>query len=84
MGEESAPTGEADEDLTLMLAAETIVETIGPCTQDISNCEIMRTAIANKDAAPDNARAQALRTELAKVACQECAALYLSDVDKQA
>lgn len=71
---------ETTQDPALRLLAESTVEIIGSCTQDIADCEIMRTAIANKNAAPANAEAQAIRTELAKRACSECIACYLSDV----
>ena len=60
--------------------AKEIVEIIGPCTEDVRDCEIMRAAITLKEAGPDNERAQAIRQELAKSACQDCIVAYLADV----
>ena len=60
--------------------ATEIVETLGPCTRDIRTCEIMRTAIFLQNTDPDNTQAQAIRQELAKVACQMCVANFLLDL----
>lgn len=52
---------------------------IGPCTNDVRDCEVMRAAIALKGAEADNERAQGIRQELIKLACQECITAYLTD-----
>lgn len=67
------------------VSAVTVVEMIGPCTGDIADCEIVRAAIANKDAAPDDEiYVQAIRAELAKAACRDCAECYLPNADTEA
>lgn len=60
--------------------AKEIVEIIGPCTRDVNNCEIMRDAMALRNAAPNNSFAQEIRSALAAVACVDCRATYLPDV----
>lgn len=73
----------AAENPTLGLTPAATVEVIGPCTEDIADCEIRRAAIANKDAMPENAHAQAMRAELARVACMDCTACYLPDISAE-
>ncbi len=81
MEHEISKPNETIQDPALRLTAESTVEMIGSCTQDIADCEIMRAAIANKNAEFENKEAQAIRIELAKRACSECVACYLSDID---
>lgn len=71
------------ENSTLGLTPAATVEVIGPCTEDIADCEIRRAAIANKDATPENTHAQAIRVELASVACAECTKCYLPDISAE-
>ncbi len=63
----------------MQISAEVIVEAIGPCTQNVDDCEIMRAAIALQDA-KSSERSNSLREELAKAACTSCRAAYMSDV----
>ena len=60
--------------------AEKLVEILGPCTEDIRDCEIMRTAIALEKSEAENERAQAIRHQLVKLACKNCIGQYLADV----
>ncbi len=78
---ENPYTGPASQNSIARVSAATVVEMIGFCTGDIADCEIMRAAIANKDAAPDDEiYAQTIRAELAKAACRDCTECYLPDV----
>jgi hypothetical protein len=60
--------------------AEKLVEILGSCTEDLRDCEIMRTAIVLKDTEPDNEQAQTIRQQLAKSACEDCVMQYLADI----
>jgi len=64
----------------MVSSPEIVVEAIGPCTEDVRDCEIMRAAITLMDSGPDNDRAHELRTELAKSACRNCTTAYLGDI----
>lgn len=59
------------------------VDILGSCTNDTRDCEVMRAAIALKGAEADNERAQGIRQELIKLACQECITAYLTDQIKR-
>ncbi len=51
------------------MSAKTTVEILGPCSDDVASCEIMRAAIAAKNVDPNSDRAQVIRSELARPAC---------------
>ena len=61
--------------------AKDIVERIGPCTTDIRDCEVMRSAIALAGVSIDNEPAQALRSALAQVACLACRTDLFPDIE---
>ena len=67
---------------SMEITAKRIVELVGPCTGDVNDCEVFRTAFALQDTARDNEKTQAIRAELvlAKVACDQCKTNYLADV----
>lgn len=64
-----------------METAKETVEVLGPCTDDIKTCEIMRTAIFLQHSASDNTYAQEIRQELSKFACQPCIVNFLADLE---
>jgi hypothetical protein len=63
------------------MSAESIVQTVGPCTEDQKDCEIVRAAIILKDVEADNQHIQDIRKELAKAACRDCACTFLADIN---
>ncbi|HEY4964700.1 MAG TPA: hypothetical protein VIH90_08490 [Candidatus Saccharimonadales bacterium] len=62
--------------------AQKIIAIGGPCTGDIRDCEIMRSAIILQTAVSGSPEVQDFRRELARAACEECCDVYLSDVTK--
>ncbi len=60
--------------------AARVVEILGPCTDDLRDCEVLRAGFALQDVEPSNERGQAIRKELARAACQNCKRTYLSDI----
>ncbi len=64
----------------MQIHIENYVEVLGPCTEDIRDCEIMRAVIVLQQKVPDDDRPKTIRTELAKAACSDCKNYYLKDV----
>ncbi len=64
----------------MQISPERTVELIGPCTDDIRDCEIMRAAIVQQDTDLSNEKSQEIRVELAKVACGERKRAFLADI----
>jgi hypothetical protein len=67
-----------------LMTPEEMIEAIGPCTDDVRDCEIMRAAWIQTAPLEDvEPYTQRFRSLLAKAACDDCRARLLPDFDSE-